>query len=71
MSEPSSDFVQSDVQASGGTLSNWVQVSPTQYTATFTPAAGSQGVGSVNVASNAFRDAALNANADGADANNT
>jgi plastocyanin len=71
LSEPSSDFVPSDVQASGGTLSNWVQVSPTQYTATFTPAAGTQGVGSVNVASSAFRDAAGNANADGADANNT
>ena len=71
LSEISSDFVQGDVQVSGGTLSNWVQVSPTQYSATFTPTAGAQGTGSVYVASSAFRDAALNPNADGADANNT
>jgi hypothetical protein len=71
LSEPSTDFAQSDVQVSGGTLGNWVQVSPTQYSATFTPTAGLQGTGSVSVASGAFRDAANNPNADGADTNNT
>ena len=71
LSEAASDFVQSDVTVSGGTLSNWTAVSSTVYTATFTPAAGSTTNGVVSVASSKFSDAAGNQNADGSDTNNT
>jgi|GEM_PF-3393656 len=76
LSEPSTDFLfsENDIATTGGTLSNFQVVAGsgnTQYTATFTPTGGSQGTGSVHVDSNAFRDAANNYNADGAEANNT
>ena len=70
LSEPSSNFVASDVNVTGGTLSNWVSYGDT-YTALFTPTANSTASGVVSVASGVFSDAALNANADGSDANNS
>jgi serralysin len=70
LSEPSTNFVASDVTVSGGTLSNFTG-SGTSYTATFTPAANSATNCVVSVASGVFTDAAGNANVDGSDANNT
>ncbi len=71
LSEPSTNFDVNDVTVSGGTLSNFTG-SGTTYTATFTPTAGvSSGSASISVDSGAFTDAANNANADGAEANNT
>jgi hypothetical protein len=73
LSEASNDFAQSDVNVSGGTLSNFVQSStdPKVYTATFTPNANSSTNSVISVASNKFSDLAENFNVDGADANNT
>ncbi|NRP96471.1 Ig-like domain-containing protein [Marinobacterium sp. xm-a-127] len=70
LSESSTDFTSSDVNVSGGTLSNFIG-SGTSYSATFTPLTNSTEDGIVSVSSNAFTDAAGNANADGADANNS
>jgi uncharacterized repeat protein (TIGR02059 family) len=70
LSDTSTDFNLSDVTVGGGTLSNF-SGSGTTYTATFTPVANSTTVGSVNVGSGKFSDAAGNLNADGADANNS
>jgi len=69
LNETSTNFIASDVTASGGTLSNF-SGSGNSYTATFTPAANSTTNGVVSVPSGVFTDAAGNANADGADANN-
>ena len=71
LSEASTDFVESDVTLSGGSLSNWTAVSSTIYTATFTPTADSTTDGVISVASSKFSDAAGNTNNDGADANNS
>ena len=71
LSEASTDFIESDVTLSGGSLSNWTAVSSTTYTATFTPTANSTSEGVISVASSTFSDAAGNMNADGADSNNT
>ena len=71
LSEASSNFVQSDVTVSGGTLSNWTAVSSTGYTATFTPSTNSTTDGVISVASSTFSDAAGNTNNDGSDANNS
>jgi hypothetical protein len=70
LSEPSSNFVASDVNATGGTLSNWVGYGNT-YTALFTPSANTTANGVISVLSSVFTDAAGNANADGSDANNS
>lgn len=70
LSEPSTDFLPSDVVFYGGTLSNFVSSSSTSYSATFTPSPNSITDGSVIVYSGAFADMAGNANIDGADANN-
>lgn len=40
LSQPSNDFDSSDIEATGGTISNFVAVSETVYTATFTPSDG-------------------------------
>ena len=69
LSEPSTNFVASDVAVSGGTLSNFTG-SGASYTAVFTPSANSSASGVISVASGAFSDAAGNANADGSDTNN-
>ena len=71
LTEAATDFEQSDVAVSGGTLSGWTAVSATSYTAVFTPTTGSNTAGTVSVASGKFSDAAGNANADGSDVNNT
>ena len=70
LSEPSTNFIASDVTVSGGTLSNFTG-SGNSYNATFTPTANSTANGVVSVASGVFTDAAGNANVDGSDANNT
>jgi VCBS repeat-containing protein len=70
LSEPSANFVSSDVAVSGGTLTDFFG-NGTSYFATFTPTANSSANGVVTVASGKFSDAAGNFNLDGADANNT
>jgi len=70
LSEDSTNFNASDVTVTGGTLSGF-SGSGSTYTALFTPTANSNTSGVVRVASNAFNDAAGNANADGSEANNT
>ena len=71
LSEASTDFVESDVAVSGGSLSNWTAVSRSIYTTTFTPATNSTTDGVISVASSKFSDAAGNTNNDGFDANNS
>ena len=71
LSEASSNFIQSDVSVSGGSLSNWTAVSSTVYTATFTPTADSTTNGVIHVANDKFSDAASNNNQDETEANNT
>jgi len=70
LSEPSTNFVDSDITCTGGTLGP-LSGSGTTYTAVFTPNFNSTANGVVHVASNKFSDAAGNFNADGADPNNT
>jgi len=70
LSEASTNFVLTDVTASGGTLTNF-SGSGASYTALFTPDTNSTTNGVVSVSSNKFSDAAGNNNADGSDANNT
>lgn len=70
LSEASTDFTQSDITFSGGTLSNW-SGSGTNYSVTFTPTAGSTTAGSVGVDSAKFKDASKNLNQDAiSEANN-
>jgi len=70
LSEPSSNFLLTDITVTGGALSNWVGYGDT-YTALFTPATNSTADGVVSVGSGVFTDTAQNPNADGSDANNT
>ena len=70
LSEASTTFDASDVTVAGGTLSSFAG-SGTVYTAVFTPTSGSTTNGVVGVGSGKFTDTAGNANADGAEANNT
>jgi hypothetical protein len=72
LSEASASFMSEDfsggtpnVAATGGTLGNFVQVSPTVYTAVFTPTDNSTVPGSVSVAGFTFADAAVNFNVAG------
>ncbi|WP_415409201.1 Ig-like domain-containing protein [Synechococcus sp. A10-1-5-9] len=69
LSEPSSDFLQSDISVSGGTLSNF-SGSGSSYTATFTPDTNSTIDGVIEVGSNAFSSNGI-FNNDGDDTNNT
>ncbi|WP_415408409.1 Ig-like domain-containing protein [Synechococcus sp. W2B2] len=69
LSEPSSDFLQSDISVSGGTLSNF-SGSGSIYTATFTPDTNSTIHGVIEVGSNAFSSDGI-FNNDGDDTNNT
>jgi hypothetical protein len=69
LSEVSTNFVASDVMASGGTLTNF-EGSGTTYTAIFTPTLNSNFTAVVSVTSGAFTDFAGNINSDGADKNN-
>ncbi|MDQ0086070.1 hypothetical protein J2W35_006451 [Variovorax boronicumulans] len=68
--DPGTSFDASDITVAGGTLSAISGTGLTR-TATFTPTPGSTTPASVSVASGTFTDAAGNANADGADADNT
>jgi hypothetical protein len=71
LSEASTDFEQTDVGVTGGTLGTWTaSVDGKIYTAEFTPAAGSSNA-SVTVASAKFTNEDGDANDDGAEANNT
>lgn len=70
LSEATSTFDLSDIDVSGGTLSEF-QGSGISYSAIFRPTANSTANGVVSVASGKFSDAAGNLNADGSDANNT
>ncbi len=70
LSESATNFAAGDVTVTGGVLSNF-SGSGTSYTALFTPTANSKTSAVISVASGVFTDAASNANADGADANNT
>jgi large repetitive protein len=60
LSEASSNFAANDIVVSGGSLSNFAAVDATHYTATFTPAANSTTSATIDVAANAFTDAAGN-----------
>lgn len=70
LSEDATDFEAADVTVTGGSLSGFTGTG-SSYTATFTPTAGTTGNAVISVADGAFTDAAGNANADGADADNT
>jgi hypothetical protein len=69
LSEPSTDFGESDITVTGGSLSGFTG-SGLAYSATFTPIANSTTPAVISVASDKFSDAAGNLNTDGADANN-
>jgi hypothetical protein len=62
LSEGASDFDLSDLKFTGGSIGNFTAVSSANYTATFTPTAGSNANGVVSVSSGKFADAAGNAN---------
>ena len=59
-SEVTTDFVESDITVSGGSLSNFTASSTTVYTATFTPFG--DGTTTIDVAAEVFTDAAGNNN---------
>jgi subtilisin family serine protease len=59
LSESSKDFTADDVAVTGGTLTNFAGSGAT-YTATFTPAAGLIGAGTITIAAGSFTDAAGN-----------
>ncbi|KGK13629.1 Ig-like domain-containing protein, partial [Vibrio navarrensis] len=61
LSESSSDFAESDVTVTGGSLSNFAG-SGSSYTATFTPDVDSNSAATINVAADVFTDAAGNSN---------
>lgn len=56
LSEPSADFVLDDVTRPEGTLSGWISVSSSVYTAIFTPPANSNGSATISVATGTFSD---------------
>jgi hypothetical protein len=68
LSESSTNFISSDIIATGGSISNFTG-SGTSYSATFTPSIGAT-TSTIKVGNSAFTDAAGNANNDGSDANN-
>jgi Ca2+-binding RTX toxin-like protein/predicted nucleic acid-binding protein len=71
LSEGASDFDVTDLTVTGGSISNFTAINNASYTATFTPAVGSNVTGFVSVASGKFTDPGRNQNADGAEADNT
>ena len=56
LSEPSTDFALDDVTRPEETLSGWISVSSTVYTAVFTPPANSNGSATISVATGVFSD---------------
>ena len=65
--EATTNFVETDITVSNGSISNFTTVSSTVYTATFTPS--SNGACIIDVASNKFTDAASNNNTSAAQFN--
>ena len=61
LSEPATNFTAADVIVTGGVLSGFAGTATT-YTATFTPTAGYDGVGTIAVNADSFTDAAGNPN---------
>ncbi|MDC3235229.1 Ig-like domain-containing protein, partial [Candidatus Puniceispirillum sp.] len=59
-SEAATGFAANDIAVSGGSISNFAQVNPSNYTATFTPSGA--GATTVDVAGNKFTDAVGNNN---------
>ena len=59
-SEATTNFAVGDITVTGGTISNFSEISSTIYTATFTPSGA--GATTINVAANSFTDAAGNGN---------
>ena len=70
LSEVSTNFVESDITVTGGTLSNFAGVGTT-YTAIFTLVPNSTVSATLSVANGVFTDIAGNKNADGSDSNNS
>ena len=54
LSVASTNFIQDDVTVVGGTLSQWIAVSSTVYTALFTPASNRNTAGTINVTADKF-----------------
>ena len=71
LSDPSTDFIESDVSVSGGFPFRLESRFSTSYTATFTPAANSTDDGLISVATGGFSNSWGNTNADGSDSNNS
>jgi hypothetical protein len=69
-SEATTDFVLTDVTASGGTIGSF-SGSGSSYSAIFTPNSSSTANGVVSIASSKFSDVAGNFNTDGSEVNNT
>ena len=69
LSEDATDFDETDVTVTGGTLSGFSGSGKT-YTATFSPDTTSTNEGRISVASGSFTDPTGNTNVDGADADN-
>ena len=59
-SEATTDFAEADISVTNGSLTDFTQVSSTEYSATFTPSL--DGNCTISVAENAFNDAAGNGN---------
>ncbi|WP_170953550.1 Ig-like domain-containing protein, partial [Synechococcus sp. UW179A] len=70
LSSPSSDFTESDLNYSGGSISNFTG-SGTNYSARFTPAIDSTEDGIICVESNKFCNSSGNFNRDGSETDNT
>ncbi|RWM05783.1 Ig-like domain-containing protein [Mesorhizobium sp.] len=64
---PVTGFTAADVTASHGTLTDFVIIDASHYTAKFTAADGFDGIGSVSVAAGSYTDTAGNAGAGGSD----
>ncbi|RAZ72312.1 Ig-like domain-containing protein, partial [Mesorhizobium atlanticum] len=64
---PVTGFTAADVTASHGTLTDFVVIDASHYTAKFTAADGFDGIGSVSVAAGSYTDSAGNAGAGGGD----
>ncbi|MFM7075743.1 MAG: Ig-like domain-containing protein, partial [Planctomycetaceae bacterium] len=62
LSEPSTTFKVTSLSVTNGTLSNFVAVSATSYTVTFTPKAAFKGTATVSVLAGKFTDALGNGN---------
>ncbi|WP_460885544.1 Ig-like domain-containing protein, partial [Photobacterium alginatilyticum] len=62
LSEASSDFNIGDISVTGGSLTNFVSISATQYSVLFTPTVGSETNATLDINADSFTDAAGNGN---------